>query len=78
MEQLNRYYNASLVRFFGVCSRPSNQYLVLLDMRQKSLADMEEHSEFIDELQIATVMLQLLYGISFLHTHDVPRCLGRL
>jgi len=52
--------------------------MVLLDHRQKSLAVMEQQGEFIDELQVATVVLQLLYGISFLHTHDEPRCLGRL
>jgi|JI6StandDraft_1071083.scaffolds.fasta_scaffold42169_4 hypothetical protein len=48
LDQLNCYYNASLVRFYGVCSRPSNQYMVLLDYRQKSLCSMEKNGEFID------------------------------
>lgn len=78
LDQLNRYYNASLVRFFGVCTRPGNHFMVLLDHHTKSIACMEEEGEFIDELQVATLSLQLLYSINFLHTHDRPRCLGRL
>ena len=30
----------------------------------------------LDNMQIGTIMLQVLYLVKFLHHHDQPRCLG--
>jgi serine/threonine protein kinase len=70
LDQLNRYYNASLLRFYGVSHRPPNHFAVILDYKAKSIEKMLKNCEFIDEMQVATIILQILYGVSFLHTHD--------
>lgn len=37
---------------------------------------MNENDMILDNMQIGTIMLQLLYLIKFLHQHEQPRCLG--
>lgn len=39
---------------------------------------MIENDLVLDNLQIANIVLQLLYLCQFLHSHDEPRCLGML
>jgi serine/threonine protein kinase len=70
LDQLGKYYNASLLRFYGICVKASNQYVVIMDYKPRSIQYMIDNCQFIDEIQVATIMLQLLYSINFLHTHD--------
>ena len=37
---------------------------------------MLENDMILDNMQIGTMMLQLLYLLKFLHHHEQPRCLG--
>ena len=39
---------------------------------------MLEYGQIIDDCQIGNMILQILYLIRFLHTHDEARCLGKL
>lgn len=70
LDQLGKYYNASLVRFYGISVKSSNHYMVLMDYKRRSIEYMIDNCQFVDEIQVSTIILQLLYSINFLHTHD--------
>lgn len=42
------------------------------------MSTLVENDLVLDNLQIANIVLQLLYLCQFLHSHDEPRCLGML
>lgn len=39
---------------------------------------MMENDMILDDFQVAQMILQILYLINFLHTHEEPRSLGQL
>lgn len=39
---------------------------------------MHKNDLILDNMQIGNIILQLLYCIDFLHTHEQPRCLGSI
>lgn len=87
LEQLNTYYCSYMVRFYGLTikyspthdkrSTPVESYLLIFDYHRSSLTHMLENDLIFDNMQVATIALQLLYYVNFLHSHDQPRCLGR-
>ena len=80
LEQLSTYYNNYMVRFYGISVRsdkPSTYYLIF-DYHSRTLAQMQEYDQILDSCQVGTMILQILYLIRFLHSHEEPRCLGNL
>ena len=80
LDQLSVYYNNYMVRFYGIClhpQKPSTFYLIF-DYQAKSLGQMLDYGQIIDDCQVGAMVLQVLYLIRFLHSHDQPRCLGKL
>lgn len=43
--------------------------MLVFDYHQSTLLDMMENDMIIDSMQVATMVLQILYLIDFLHSH---------
>jgi hypothetical protein len=83
LEQLKIYYCGYLVRFYGISikygrSGDVQSYLLIFDYWTPTLQQMLEEDMILDNMQIATIALQIAYLGNYLHSHDQPRCLGVL
>lgn len=81
LDQLQMFYCTYMIRYYGIVRRRKDGgeqggYLLVFDYHRSSLVDMLDNDMILDSMQIATIILQLLYLINFLHSHDQPRCLG--
>lgn len=53
-------------------------YYLIFDYHHRTLRQMADNDMILDNFQVAQMVLQLLYLINFLHTHDEPRSLGEV
>lgn len=75
-----------MIRYYGLIikhptprdSLISNEltYLLVFDFHQTNLIHLLENDMILDSMQIASIILQILYLVNFLHCQDQPRCLG--
>ena len=53
-------------------------FYLIFDYHHRTIEQMAENDMIVDNFQIAQIILQLLYLINFLHTHEEPRALGSI
>lgn len=79
LDQLQTYYCSSMIRYYGLIikrgrtqenllSQEPLSYLLVFDYHTNSLKEMSDNDLIIDNMQIATFVLQILYLINFLHS----------
>lgn len=84
LDQLQLYYCTFMIRYYGLIFRKPKEnisnsplsYLLVFDYHRTNLVDMVENDMILDSTQIATIILQVLYLVNLLHSHEQPRCLG--
>lgn len=85
LDQLQLYYCTYMIRFYGVIIRRAKEnigsstalsYSLVFDYHRNNLIDMVENDMVLDSTQIVTIILQILYLVNLLHSHEQPRCLG--
>lgn len=83
LEQLQQYYCTYLVRYYGLVVRYGGGkdvlgYGLVFDYHRCSVEQMRANDMILDSMQIAAMVLQVLYLANFLHCHEQPRCLGSI
>lgn len=81
LEQLQLYYCTYMARYYGVAIKYGHNkevlaYGLVFDYHRCSLEAMKANDMILDNMQVASMVLQLLYLVNFLHSHEQPRCLG--
>lgn len=51
-------------------------YYLIFDYHYKTFQQMMDNDMILDNFQIAQMVLQIMYLVNFLHTHEEPRSLG--
>lgn len=79
LEQLQNYYCNYMVRYYGIAIKYSRfnenaepneplSYLLIFDYSPLNLAQMIQTDMILDNMQVATIILQILYLANFLHS----------
>jgi hypothetical protein len=67
-----------MIRFYGVIIRRAKEniasstvlsYSLVFDYHRNNLVDMVENDMVLDNTQIVTIVLQILYLVNLLHSH---------
>jgi hypothetical protein len=53
-------------------------YFFIFDYHHRTMRQMMDNDMILDNFQVAQMVLQLIYLINFLHTHEEPRSLGEI
>lgn len=52
--------------------------MIVFDYHRTTISDLITNNMILDNMQIATMVLHLLYLVNYLHNGEQPRCLGEV